>query len=417
VSESPSVSWRFWLCRSFDLGQIAELTTNAHQKKLNLILNQAGICTFWMHLEDEKCQYIQEHTTCIVAYRNGKAIWSGPIYKATELANETTNTLSVTAFGWFQNIIKRIVHTGLEWEEIVVIASGRSIIRYPEEKEKEIAEIEAIYVEVVASGFYTPLATESALELFYSVEKSQFSSIAADIITRANIDSPTLFTVGLVPEMNSLNFKIPRFHPVGELITQLASIESGFDWHIDPLTRKFNIYWNEIRGGIAGLGRDRGAGVRFTFPGNCTSAERTGDGTKTQNRTEAVGQYGVGKSEDVESVSEYGLFEASENLSDVVNIDILIAYAQAQDEYLKVPFKVISFIPKSINSEDLKTAQVPRPFEDYEIGDIVYTTIEKGNRFKVGIENPQPVRIYSMDVEIDDSGTEKISSIQTTYTA
>lgn len=389
MAQSPSVSWRFWLCRSSDLGQIAEITTNIHQKKLNLILNQAGTLSFWMHLEDEKCQYIEEHTTCIVCYRNGKAVWSGPIYKAVELANETTNTLTVTAFGWFQNIIKRIIHTGKEWEEMLA-ASGQE---------------------------YTPLATESALELFYNVETAQFSSIAADLITRANIDSPTLFTVGLVPEMNSLNFKIPQFHPVGELINQLASIESGFDWHIDPLTRKFNIYWNEIRGGTAGLGRDRGAGVRFTFPGNCTSAERSSDGTKTQNRTEAVGQYGVGKSEDIESKNKYGLFEASENLSDVVNIDILIAYAQAQDEYLKEPFKIISFVPKSINAEDLVTAKVPRPFEDYEIGDIVYTTIEKGNRFKVGIENPQPVRIYAMSIEIDDSGREIVSGLQTTYSS
>lgn len=389
MAESPSVSWRFWLCRSSDLGQIAEVTANAHQKKLSLILNQPGTLSFWMHLEDPKCNAVEEHTTCIVAYRNGKAMWSGPVYKVTELSNATTNTMTVTAYGWFKNIIKRIVHTGKDWEEILA-ASGQS---------------------------YTPLATESALELFYNVETAQFSTIAADLITRANIDSPTKFTVGLVPEMNALNFKIPQFHPVGELINQLASIESGFDWKIDPLTRKFNMYWNEIRGGIAGLGRDRGAGIRFTYPGNCESAERTGEGEKTQNRTYAVGQYGVGKSEEVESKSKYGLFEASENLSDVVNIDILIAYAQAQNEYLKKPFQIVSFTPKSINEADLKTTKVPRPFEDYEIGDIVYTTIEKGNRFKIGVENPQPVRVYAMDIEIDDNGRELVTGLQTTYSS
>ena len=440
MTESPV--WKWFLCKTSNLAQIVELNS-AHSRNLQLMLNQPGTATFWLHLEDEKTKYVEEHKTCIVCYRNGKAVWSGPVYKCVENADNTSNaTLNVTAMGWFELFNKRIVHTGIEWEEMAVKYSGRTIIRYnpkelkpsptKEEREawekereellaKEIEGIEKQYGEVKSAKEYNPIATESALQLYYGRLEEPFgiprNEIAVDLINRANIDVPTGVTIGLNPECSSLNYTVPQFHPVGELLTQLTSIENSFDFNIDPLTRKFNMYFNRIKENseMKGLGQDRGQGVRFTYPGNCISANRSADGTRTQNRTEVQGQYGVGKAEDISSVNEEGLFEKSESLTDVVNIDILIAYAAIQTETLKRPFKVLTFNPRAVSNSE--SYSVPRPFEDYEIGDIVYSTISKGPRFQVGYPTPQPVRIFGFNLAIDDNGTEHVTGIQTVYSS
>src|ERR1039457_3251071 len=161
MSESPK--WNWWLCKTSNLGQITELNS-AHSKSLQVMLNQPGTATFWMHLEDEKTNYIEEHKTCVVCYRNGKAVWSGPVYKCVENADNTSNaTLNVTAMGLFELFNKRMVHTGKEWEEM-------------------LAKSEASY---------TPVATESALQLYYGRLVEPFgiprNEIAVDLINRANI--------------------------------------------------------------------------------------------------------------------------------------------------------------------------------------------------------------------------------------
>ena len=386
-----SVQWNWWLVKTSNLEQITELT-GAHNKKLQLVLNQAGTATCWLDLLDENTKYIEEMKTSIICYRNGIPIFGGPIYKCIETSDASSSQLQITIFGWFKLLEKRIVHTGAEWEAIL-IASGKS---------------------------YTPLATESALQLFYSIEKgATFTTIAADLINRANIDVSTGITLGAIPATNALNFTIPQFHPIGELITQLTTIESGFDFKIEPTTRVMNMYYNMVKAGTVGLGIDRGTGTIFTYPGNCKKAERSADGGKLQNRSEVIGQLNnIGKYPpgNTPSIEEYGLFEASESLSDVVNTDILIAYAGIQVATLERPLKIITLYPKPIGPNDVSTTSVPRPFEDYELGDIVYTTIEKGPRFIVGTVTPQPVRIFAMNIEIDDNGVERIENLQTTYT-
>lgn len=406
----PNVGWSWWLCRKSDLGQIADLTACAHNKKLELMLNRAGKVTCSLDLENENTKYIEELTTCLICYRNTKPIFGGPIYICNE--NTEGSKLEITAQGWYEYFNKRLIHTGLEWQEMAIEASERPILRYPSsERETELKEIESQYESVLAEKFYVPVATESAQQLYYA--NTPMATIANDLIIRANIDKPTGITLGEIAPTNSINLTLQQFQNVGEEISKITAIESAFDFYINPLTRKLSTYRNEIRGGIAGLGVDRGSGIRFTYPGNCTSVSRNSDGTKTQNRTEVVGQYGVGKAESVQSVSENGLFETVDSLPEVTNSNILIAYANIETDTLEKPFKIINFNPRSVN--DGKSHAVPRPFEDYEIGDVVYSTIEKGPRLRVGLQSPQPVRIYGLTVSISDDGVETISNVQTTY--
>lgn len=414
-----SVSWNWWLCKTSNLGQIA-LLNSAHDKQLQLMLNQGGSARFWMNLEDEKSYDIENHKTSILCYRNGKAKWSGEVFETEEICTNTNEAkINVTVLGWFELLNKRLIHTGYEWYEMAIKASGRTIVRYPiAEHEKELEEIQKQYEAVVAEKFYIPVATESAQQLFYS--NIPMASIMNDLIIRANIDFPTGITIGEVAPTNSINLTLQQFQNVGEEITKITALESGPDFAIDPLTRKFSTYRNkfyENNEGLAGLGRNRGAGVRFTFPGNCLSANRKMMGTKTQNRTEAVGIYSIGKAESISSIQENGLFELSDSLPEVVNTNILNAYANVETDTLEQPFTIITFNPKSVSASDIPVSAVPRSFEDYEIGDIVYATVNKG-RFKLGTEKiPQATRVFGMTVAVEDSGTESITGIQTNYSS
>jgi hypothetical protein len=409
---SPNVKYDWWLCKTKGLEQITQLSS-AHDKQLQLALDQGGTGTFWLHIEDKKTAYIEEHKTSVLVYRNKNPIWSGEIFDCLENVDNNNNfTLQVTVLGWFELLNKRMIHTGYEWKEMAVKASGRTIIKYlPSEHEKELEQIQKQYEAVLAEGFYKEVATESAQQLFY--HETPLAEVINDLIIRANIDVPTGITIGEIAPTNSINQTFQQFQNVGEAIMKLVNLESGCDFHIDPVTRKFNTYRNEIRGGIAGLGVDRGSKVRFTYPGNCVLANRSSKGTKTQNRTEAIGQYSVGKEESIQSIEENGLFEAQDSLPEVVNQNILNAYAAIETLTLEQPFKVLTFNPRAVNNS--QSYAVPRPFEDYEIGDIVYAVVNKGPRFKVGFPTPQAVRIFGFNINDEDSGTEKITGIQTTY--
>lgn len=402
-THTASVDWRWWLVNTSDMTQIAELNT-AHDKNLQIMLNQAGSANFWLHLLDPLTELVHEHYTSIVCYRNGKAIWSGPIYTAKEVSNAQTDRLQITAMGWYQDFNNRILHTGTEFEEMVAkaIAEGR------------------------ITG-YTSLGIEQAIELAYSEYPLGSGNnpgvplglIGADLIERANIDVPSNVTMGEIPNTtNSINLTLNQFQNIGEQFAKLSNIESGFDFNIHPLTRKLNIVRNLIRENIAGLGVDRGKGIKFTYPGNCVGAERSAEGLKTRNRFEVIGQYGVEKEQSLASIQKNGLFEEDISLPDVVSPQILRAYAAIQVRTLEQPFTIVSFEPKAVNREDTIISSVPRPFEDYELGDFVYCVIDRGPRFKVGTwDSPKPVRIYGMNINIEDNGTEKINSIQTTYSS
>ena len=409
----PNVIWKYRLVKTSNMKLISDLTTGFHDKNNQFMLNQGGTVEGWMHLEDDRTDYVEEHKTALLLYRNNRAIWSGEVSDCEDNAdNEQNSTLKITSLGWFERLNRRVVHTGYEWKEMAIKASGRTIARLPaEDHEKELENIETQYNEVLAEKFYVPVATESAQQLFYA--NTPMALIANDLLIRANIDYPTLITVGEVAPTNSINLTINQFQNVGKQITILTAIESGFDFEIDPLTRKFNTYRNEITAGIAGKGINRGQKVRFTFPGNCVKVNRKSQGTKTQNRTEAVGEYSIGKSESVQSIQENGLFEVVDSLPEVVNLNILNAYAAIETFTLEKPFKVITFAPRAVNNSE--SYSVPRPYEDYEIGDIVYCKIEKGPRFIIGVEGLQAVRIFGFTINISEVGTEHIENLQTIY--
>jgi hypothetical protein len=183
----------------------------------------------------------------------------------------------------------------------------------------------------------------------------------------------------------------------GQLIAELIAIEDGLDISIDPLTRRLS-----TRAPTAFVDR---AGVAFGFnvdPYNLVSAQRTMDGTTLVNRENVATQGGVVVAfDDTDAITRASvMLEAWDSLSDVNDVVIAGAYANAE-----LIYKRNGTITYQIVSQSLGDAL--RPWDDYNIGDQVYFSVNRG-RFQVA---KQAVRVFSLDIQIDDQGNEVIGQM------
>lgn len=417
LTDPPAVDYRCWLCNTSDMSQIAEL--NIHQKQLQVQLDNQGKFTGWIHLLDDETEAVVEHQTSLRIDRNQETIWSGEIFQANESSqassgqNEGQDELQITALGWYQIFNQRLLHTGAEFQAMLYVngvdGSDGLMPNYTAWQTQ--------------NGSYVQVGIDTAVQLAYDATEfptTTDASIIFDLLNRANIDSPTLITPGNVyGSPIQRNLTLQRFQNVGQQITQLVNVESGVDFVIDPLTRKMDLYGPGASQSPTvpnGVGVDRGQNVIFTYPGNCVAATRSRDGTQTANRIEAIGQYGVGRADDLDSQQSNGLFEGQDSLSEVVDPNILAAYANAEVVVRKNPWTIITFTPRAVMFDDETIAGVPRPFQDYNLGDLVYCTVNRGPRFQIGTGGaPQQVRVFGFTVSVDDNGVERVSQIQTTY--
>jgi hypothetical protein len=211
-------------------------------------------------------------------------------------------------------------------------------------------------------------------------------------------------------------------------IQELSDIESGFDYKIstekviiagDPqqktlLRRRFILKRDLIKVGttLFGIGQDR-PNVVFGHkwgPRNVMDISPTNDGSKMANRI--IVKDSNGRSfiaQDFDSISEYGLFQDTITISDAGYSDtILMAYAQAELAYRRVPFTTYSVKPKSF----MGRRNVPRLFRDYNVGDICYIVSREKN-LPIGVDTKQAIRIFGVTVALDNEGNETVNTLQT----
>lgn len=108
--------------------------------------------------------------------------------------------------------------------------------------------------------------------------------------------------------------------------------------------------------------------------------------------------------EDIPSQNEYQLFEEEVQLSDVVDPNVLLAYAGGEVLIRKTPR--ILYSPAPFPWIEGRT---PQPFVDYGLGDKVIFTAQKANRINV---IGQAVRIFGMNVTITEEGNERLDALQ-----
>lgn len=425
ASNGLSVQWDWMLIDSKDMSVITDL--NVHSRTLQMQLNSQNKATGWVHLMDDAVDAIVPHQTGLRIDRDGETVYTGAIWQANDTSSASgvgqqsgDDQCAITSFGWF-NVLGtgsyngRLVHTGAEFQAMVWQDYPTDTIEtanYAEWKTQN------------GGNDYVSVGIDTATQLAYSATQFPTTTDAAiifDLLDRANIDDTTYMSSGqLYGVAEQRNLTLQRLQWVGQQIISLVNVEAGVDFIVDPVTRQMNLYGVGASSSplIAnGYGEDRGQGCLFSYPGNCTSVSRSKDGTQTQNRIEAVGQYDIGRADDYGSQAANGLLEGTNSLSEVVDPNILVAYAQAQVAVLRYPWEILTFTPRGIIRGDLTTPGVPRPFDDYNLGDIVYAYVDRGKRLQIGTNgsSPQATRLFGFTVNIDDNGHETVTQVITTY--
>lgn len=332
----------FELARSSDLRRIGYLP-DVGTKSLSLALNRGGSFSIQIPLMSWIATKIEEVSTCAMIKIASRVVWSGPTWTVEE---GTPDTLNVGFVGWLQTLEKRT--TKPLWGSPRMYSS-----------------------------------TDAGL-------------IAKDLVTRSNADnsySDTNFIgEGTVELTQNRTISYPPWTNVLSAITSLSDLEGGFDMMVHPGSRQLNIYEH--------IGRTRPQ-VIFEYGGNTNSVRRTSDAGRMANRVIAYSSVGAAQADDEFSQQNTTLLEEAISLSDVRDISILQAYADAELAVRSAPLRFHSFEPRASDS--------PMIFRDFDVGDTVYL---KARRGRLDITK-QAIRIFGCTVVFEESGQERVTSIQT----
>ena len=382
----PAVDWRWYLGKSADLSLLGELDA-ATKRKISLALNNPESASFSINTLEDIAPKIDELSTCLLAYRNGRMKWSGPVWTVSD--ELPAGSVDVACVGWYELFNKRLLKCG--------------------------------------PNAPVSMPTTTAIAQTYT-EKDQ-TAIIADLIARTLLDSVFLnpkITIGSVPSTfangGSRNITYQQFQNIGQAIINMANVENGFDFHVDPVTLLFNMYHSLIAPDVPGMTiRGRGDHRRNTVfgykwgPSNIARLKRVKDASKVVNDEYVLGQFGLGNQTDAGSIAEYGKLTQQASLSDVVSPTILKSYAAAQVAIFSQPQSIYSFDVLPYSTE----IDVPQPFDDFDIGDVVGLGANYG-RVKVPAAgsgpNALPVRLFAFDIEIGEEGQEEVKNVQTVYT-
>lgn len=353
MSPVRASDWTFELARSLDMVGIGELTS-ARPRSMTRTLNKAGSFTCSVSLDEVIAEKVLEVETCVVVSFAGEKVWSGPVWTCSETIDSGRGSLTIGCVGWLQTLDKRITRP--------VWGGG---------------------------GPKTWTLTDAG-------------EIAQDMLAITNDDAAAAGAPSYVfpGSWETTQQRTRTYQPWSVVLanfTELCEIEGGFDMEVDPTTRNLNIY-SLIQ---------KNNGVTFDLDRNLQSISRQTDAGRTINYLNAYSSIGNYSVVDADSLAELGLFEEARSLSDVVNPDILQAYAAGEVFVYRRPLPILSFAPKPYSEE---FPDYPRPFRDYDIGDIVVLNAHRG---RMNLDNVA-CRIFSYTLEFQDNGDERVTDVQVT---
>jgi hypothetical protein len=256
-------------------------------------------------------------------------------------------------------------------------------------------ELPASRMSVTAVGWYEIL-NRRFLSADLSYASTDAGAIATALLANANATSATGITIGSVESTQLRTRTYKRYQNVGQEIRALAEIEAGYDLYVDPSTRQLNIY--AARKTIQ-------TNTVFQYGASVQSVSRQIMGETVANKIFAMGTSTVGSATDSASVTQYGLLEAQESLTEVNSTTIVAAFANAEVAIRSQPRQIINLTPFPWTT----TNNVPRLFEDYDVGDVVYLDVEYGT---MSLQR-QAIRVFGVEISINENGNELITSIET----
>jgi hypothetical protein len=343
--------WKYILAKASDMSIMGELP--ARDRSLDVDLNKSGSAGFWIPTSVPHARDVYPWSTALLAQYNDIVYWSGLINsRSTSLA---ARRATCSAVSWFE----RLMHLYLQ-------------------------DMHTIYTNQDAGAIVT------------------------DLLAKAKVQAPDLYiTMGTVETTQPRSITYGLDQNIGQAIIDLCNLESGYDWFIDPLTRKLNIVAKIgiNRNGLSGTKK-----VSWTYIGDGKSSQSNladvieNISEPPANQIFARGKYATGFAKDDFSISQYGVFQDPVSLSDVVDNNILLAYANADIVYRAQPRLTYDLTPKPSTK-----ATVPRLFRDFNLGDTTYMTAK---RDYVEVED-QATRIFGVSLAISNAGTETLSKLQT----
>src|ERR1035437_1422406 len=398
TTRGPAVKWDWYLATPTFSGNVFQgfsnigLLDTAQNRSIALSMNGVESAAFSVNILDSIAEQIWLHTliNCLVLYRNDEIKWSGPLWTARPTVNATTQTLQVTAVGWFQYLLKRLLKCGVEGVNPMV----------------------------------GPTSTSSGVSQSYVAMDP--TAIAVDLVTRTNFEYPLPISIGFVePNPNGVlwNVSYQQLQNIGQAIQTLSNAEGGFDFRVDPATLQLDFYYGLVKAGstVYGRGQDRPNAV-FNYPGNLTELAPTEDASNVATQMTVLDQLTnssqyPGAGEITESITTYGMMQDTASLSDINSLTITTAYAGAEVAFRSAPEVIWTFTPFAYHGD----ADVPQPFVDYDIGDFVYLTANYGC-LQVPLSTamaagPMPIRMFSFTITLDNEGNEMISNVQSVFTS
>jgi hypothetical protein len=353
-------NWKFLLANSSNLQVTKDITYESRGKNLTLAHNKSGSCGFNLPLSSENFDLTKPNQKCVLAMKNGEVIWSGPIW--TRAINFNESKIEVNAVGWFEILMSRFFTTVV-----------------PE---------------------YAANSNEGAIVMN--------NSAPIGLLNIANNNHPTWITLGNNTATSLRSPEYAIFQSIGEEIIKLSDTEYGFDIYIDPVTRQMNLYDDTEF-------EDR-TDVQFGYnwgPNNISNIVIEENGGEMRNRIHVVGgDNEIWTASDDESIASNNLFEEIIQITEKTEENVLQAIANAE--------VAVRGKPNITYEISLKPQGPSNPyslFEDYNIGDRIYFTVNKGIYGQDFIQLEHTARVFGASVSIDENGLETISSIQTTYSS
>lgn len=363
----PPRLWRFILADSTTMQNIGEIYSPNFN--LDLALNRPGSCQFNIPMNDDLAPEVLQFITCVKAYRKDQLVWSGYVLTTDDVAHE--NVLTVNAMGWFEALNRRNLRVEVKFENNTW--TGGAI----------------------------------ALNLLNRANNQRIGPLSAINPDGDGLIMPTKMIIGSTTDSQIRNRVYPKWQNIGQAIVDLASIENGIDFEVNPATRVFNAYPSSFG---SPLRRDRPQ-AQFGYnwgPNNLRTFSRQIDGSTLTTQVHAWGPYGLATAVNPEAAALYGLFEEQINLSEIKDINLLQAYASGEVALKSAPRTLFSMNPFPYDG----TGRVPEPFVDYKIGDQVYFTAKAEKR--INIER-QAIRVYGMKLTVDAEGNENLEDLQLSY--
>jgi hypothetical protein len=357
-----------WTVDLADSATLARLTPlrGAAQRHLEIELNQPGALSYNLPLTGDESRFVDHIRTASRLKLDGRVVWSGMVWGTTE--DSPGGHMAVNNVGWGQRLYKRLINPG---QESTYTNTDRGLIAF------------------------NLLAKANALGP-----------------TVAGAPSSTMITAGTRQACPVSTKSYSAFQNIGEMIHNWSQIENGFDYRIDPNTRRMDIFYprygDDRENVVFVLTPDDAAGLsesRYRYQG-LKSAQRTMDSSRFRNKEWVLGAGGqTGFAEDVTSQQTYGLFENQDALMDVNNTQVLALYANEELFLFKRPWTTFTVQPMPYEDAGV---QMPTLFQDFDLGDTVYFTVQHGT-FRV---RKQAIRIFGVTMTISEEGTAVIDSLK-----